>query len=277
MSSTIASTDTTTALKGTYIPRKPSDIRSPCPAVNTLANHGYISRNGRNIRANDLYAALFELGLSSPLAASFAYPPYIELHPGTQTSPPSSWNLIGNLISTVRSFALRPPGQQDAEGVAVLNLDQLDRPSVVEHDVSLTRFDYAQGDNHTPQPELIKNLLAASGNGYTFTAADLVKLRKTRYERQKQDNPALHFEATQNQIACAEIALLLKVLGNGTEVPVSHIKAFFEDERLPREEGWKRRVWWSLGIVELGTLTTKVKGLVGDIWKEQAPATTVAH
>ncbi|KAJ6582149.1 Chloroperoxidase, partial [Mycena capillaripes] len=26
-----------------------TDVRSPCPGLNTLANHGYIPRNGKNI------------------------------------------------------------------------------------------------------------------------------------------------------------------------------------------------------------------------------------
>ena len=175
------------------------------------------------------------------------------------------------LTKLLGKFALRDPGQVDAEGIACLNLDQLDRPNVVEHDVSLTRFDYAQGDNHTPQPELIKDLLAASSNGSTFTLADLVNFRKARFERQKRDNPKLHFEDAQNQVACGEIALILGVFGDGSEVPLSYVKAVFEDERLPTNEGWKKRWWWSVGLIELATLSKKVKAMLGDIGGEKMP------
>lgn len=32
--------------------------RSPCPMVNTLANHGYLPRNGLNVSMSDLVAGL---------------------------------------------------------------------------------------------------------------------------------------------------------------------------------------------------------------------------
>jgi hypothetical protein len=35
----------------------PNDARSPCPGLNTLANHGYINRNGRNIQGSDIINA----------------------------------------------------------------------------------------------------------------------------------------------------------------------------------------------------------------------------
>ena len=83
----------------------------------------------------------------------------------------------------------------------------------MEHDVSLSRSDYAQGDNLNPQPDLIKDLLASSSNGSTLTVADFVKLRKARCERQKRENPNPQYGAMQNQIACTEVALILRSLG----------------------------------------------------------------
>ena len=35
--------------KYTYQPPGPDDSRSPCPALNALANHGYLPRDGKNI------------------------------------------------------------------------------------------------------------------------------------------------------------------------------------------------------------------------------------
>ncbi|CAF4377053.1 unnamed protein product [Adineta steineri] len=32
-----------------YQPPGPNDSRSPCPALNALANHGYLPRDGKNI------------------------------------------------------------------------------------------------------------------------------------------------------------------------------------------------------------------------------------
>jgi len=40
---------------------KEGSVRSPCPAINTLANHGFINRDGKNINVLDLAAALEEV------------------------------------------------------------------------------------------------------------------------------------------------------------------------------------------------------------------------
>jgi hypothetical protein len=37
------------SVKGSFISPSENDDRSPCPGLNTLANHGYINRNGQNI------------------------------------------------------------------------------------------------------------------------------------------------------------------------------------------------------------------------------------
>ncbi|GJJ12612.1 hypothetical protein Clacol_006855 [Clathrus columnatus] len=53
-----------------------SDIRGPCPALNTLANHGYLPRDGKNITAKDLLKALEHpqtYNLTSPLARVLVY------------------------------------------------------------------------------------------------------------------------------------------------------------------------------------------------------------
>ncbi|PFH47120.1 hypothetical protein AMATHDRAFT_198520 [Amanita thiersii Skay4041] len=52
-----------------WCPKQPGDSRSPCPALNAMANHGYIARDGHNIGITDLIRGLQECyGLSRPLA-----------------------------------------------------------------------------------------------------------------------------------------------------------------------------------------------------------------
>ncbi len=65
---------------------------------------------------------------------------------------------------------------------------------------------------------------------------------------------------------------MLKAFGDGSQVPLSYVKAFFEEERLPREQGWKKGVCWSLGLVELNLLVGKIKGRVGDFEEKDVPA-----
>jgi hypothetical protein len=43
---------------GTWQAPGPGDIRGPCPGLNTLANHGFLPRNGQNILASDIVTAM---------------------------------------------------------------------------------------------------------------------------------------------------------------------------------------------------------------------------
>ena len=262
-----------TALKkGTYSHSGTTDIRGPCPLINCLANHGYIPRDGRNVRVHELTAALNEIGLSATLGSVFSHPIFLEHKQAEQADASlrprsflgSVWFYIRNPWSLAfSSLGMRKPGQEDSGGHQVLNLDQLALPGVVEHDISLTRYDHQQGDNISLQPDLLQDLLASSSDGKTLTAADLAELRKRRIAKQNEVNPGLVYGRLQHQIACAEIALVLNVFGDGNKVRCDYARAFFGEERLPIEEGWRKRRWWTLGIVELFNSARKITKLIG--------------
>jgi hypothetical protein len=246
--------------------------------LNSLANHGYLPRNGRNVHAGELTAAISNVvGFSSALGALFSHPIFLEHKqpPGDATSPPLTpsprscwgnvWHVFCNPSTILFRFGMRRPGQKDAKGKKCLNLDQLALPNVIEHDISLTRRDYQQGDNITPQPDLVQDLLASSSDGgETLTAEDLAALRRRRIATQKEVNPGLLYGPLQHTFACMEIALLLHVFGDGKKVRCDFARAFFLEERLPVREGWTKRRWWNrLGIFELSLTAAKIKGLVG--------------
>lgn len=150
-------------------------------------------------------------------------------------------------------FGLRDVGQQDTEGFKYLNLDQLARPDAVEHDVSLSRRDYAQGDNCTPQKDLVAAIVSSSTNGKVITTEDFAALRCHRLRQQKLDNPHLVFGGFQLVTACGEVALVQTLFGVGFpkySVPVSYMKALFEEERLPVRKGWSKRRLVSVGFIE---------------------------
>jgi len=240
--------------------------------VNSLANHGYIARDGRNIHVDELQAALNLVGVSAAVRAVFSHTIFLE-HTDSKSAVPKSppsflqhlWYLIRNPLAIPFSrFALRMPGQKDASGKSCLNLDQLDLPGAVEHDISLSRRDYAQGDNHSPQADLIKDLLECSSDGgKTITLEDLAALRRRRIQQQKEVNPGLTYGPLQHQLACAEIALILQVLGDGQKVPCDYVRALFQEERLPIQEGWKKRSGWPVGFVDLLRTGQSVKKAVG--------------
>ena len=60
----------------------------------------------------------------------------------------------------------------------------------------------------------------------------------------------------QQTLARAEVALLQTIFGEGRKgyaVPVGYLRVFFEEERLPVEEGGRKWSWWwlRLGVWEL--------------------------
>ena len=59
--------------RGDYGTPSAADLRSPCPIVNALANHGYIPRDGRNVRSDEIYAAMAELGASCTVRAVLTF------------------------------------------------------------------------------------------------------------------------------------------------------------------------------------------------------------
>ncbi len=48
-----------------------TDVRSPCPLLNALANHGWLPRSGRNITSEDVMMAVSASVNMDPEAAEF--------------------------------------------------------------------------------------------------------------------------------------------------------------------------------------------------------------
>lgn len=252
--------------KGEYRAPSPTDIRGPCPIINTLANHGYISRDGRNVRAAEMKAAMKEVGVSITLRQLLTSAAYLE----HQDDPPRGfWAFIRNPFAYIfQTFALRAKAQVDSSGVACLNLDELDRHGAIEHDVSMSRRDFAQGDNHSKQEDLVEDMLASARDGRDLTVDDWAKFRLQRIEQQKRENARLEFGSAQNAMGLAETAFIQKTFGDrsrGWAVPVSYMAAIFGEERLPIEEGWKKRWWWPVGITELTLQAQAFKKVVGSV------------
>ena len=95
------------------------DLRAPCPGLNALANQGYLPRDGKNITHPRLEAALMEA-----------------LH-------------MSGTVAHALANTLKPVTRKDG----TFDLVDVRTHNVVEHDRSLTRLDYRQGDNYTFQPQ----------------------------------------------------------------------------------------------------------------------------
>lgn len=61
------------AARGVYIPAVAGAARAPCPGLNTLANHGYINRDGRGVTGQEMQQAFLDaFGLSFGITAAGA-------------------------------------------------------------------------------------------------------------------------------------------------------------------------------------------------------------
>ncbi|KAA6415298.1 MAG: hypothetical protein FRX48_00013 [Lasallia pustulata] len=235
-------------------------LRSPAPSSSSPT----ATPREASIHAHEFRTALSHIGVSSTISSAITYAAYLEHLP----SPPRGiWAFIHNpLAYFLRRFGLRNHGQRDATGEKCLDLDQLDRHGAIEHDVSLSRRDKAQGDNHSLQPELVEQLLAAASDGKVLTTEDFARLRRTRIAQQRRDNPELEYGTSQHTFGCAEEAFIQTVFGGREgEVPVKYVRALFAEERLPVEEGWRGRWWWKVGFLELNLQAERIKKMIGSI------------
>lgn len=239
--------------------------------LNCLANHGYLPRDGRRLHAKDFIQAMTEVGVSTTLAAALTHPLYLEHATASSDSAVQQFSLSQNLIRFFRNpwtafqdLGMCKAGQRDANGEKYLNLDQLADPGILEHDISLTRLDHAQGDNTIVQPQLVQALLASSSDGgRTLTDENLAAFRLRRIQEQKSQNLAVQYGSREHNVACLSISTILQILGDGKSVPCDYVRVFFLEERLPIAEGWRRRQWWTLGLAELGWGICRIKSLIG--------------
>ena len=239
--------------------------------LNCLANHGLIPRDGRDVRLRVLRAALRDVGSSYSLYVGFTKIAFL-VHQRPEFAAETKkcgvfhqlWHLVCNPWATLFSrFGLRRSGQKDATGEDCIDLDQTAVHGAIEHDVSLSRLDYEQGDNTSRQCRLIEDLLASSSDGgETLSAEDLAAHRKSRIEQQRKDNPELTYGALEQLLGSGESALILDILGDGYRIRCDYVRAFFQEERLPVEEGWKARRLWKLGLLELIWDTLRIKRLI---------------
>ncbi|RYC91633.1 hypothetical protein BFJ63_vAg5643 [Fusarium oxysporum f. sp. narcissi] len=226
---------------GEFAKAPPNASRSPCPVVNALANHGYLERSGRGIFMDDLNASMKHVGMSPLLGSVFAIPTYFEYQNPAKAymkKPVGTWQRIWSLIKNPYSFFDYFGcwnAKQISDGKKYLNLVDLASHGAIEHDISLSRRDIAQKQgNNDPQQDLIEEMLDYSFDGETLTIEDLARFIKARISRQLRPNRT-------------DDGLFWR----------------WKDERLPIEEGWKRRSWWTMGLVEFFGAVKKLVNAVG--------------
>ncbi|CAG8496545.1 9575_t:CDS:2 [Ambispora gerdemannii] len=197
------------SVPGEWKPPGPNDQRSPCPALNVLANHGYIPRDGNNVTVQQIRDALDE-------------------HLGV-----SSW--FGSLMARVVMHKFGNNGQ--------LSLADLFEHNIIEHDASLTRNDKYFSTDANPSTQLNQTLITqllsfASPETNRLNVDSLAKARNLRYDQSKTANPEFVFESDQHSNAFGEASLLLNVIGaDEREVEVDVANVFLREAKIP--DNWK--------------------------------------
>ncbi|KAH9918201.1 Cloroperoxidase [Epithele typhae] len=166
-----------------YVAPSAQDSRSPCPALNSLANHGYLPHDGRNISLSQLVSAVQHVyGISLPFASILS---------------------LGGLVKC---------GHRSGFGL-VLDLHDLAKHNVIEHDASLVHADTQPGETFAPtavDPALLARLLATT-SGDALSLEDLCRAQVARHA----ESPPLN--SVQSFVSKGELSLIHDVFGVAPE------------------------------------------------------------
>ena len=218
-----------------FCPAQPGDSRSVCPALNTMANHGYM------YAPCSFYIHLKMLTIpSSPRDGRAVTIPSLIF--AVQKCFGVSF-LLSALLTTVTMFT--------TGHFWSANLYELGKHSAIEHDASLVHDDTPKDvkfapihvnhgllkaliDDVRPRPVVRDGLIDPDD----MILVDKYDLARVRIRRELQSAPlsAIHAE-----VARGECALLIGVLGWKKDkregVPLRRLVEFLGDERFP--DGWK--------------------------------------
>lgn len=177
--------------------------------MNSLANHGFIPRDGKKLSVPILIKG-FKDGLN--VGADFTTA--IGLM-GLQSAP--------NPLSS--TFDLD-------------NLDQHNFP--IEHDGSLSRRDAYFGDDHSFNQDVFNQVLAYYEGMEETSIPVASKARYNRIQTARSEDPEFVYGVRQLVLSTGETALYLSTMGDPVTgvAPVKYVKSLFEKERLPYELGW---------------------------------------
>ncbi|KAI0449460.1 putative chloroperoxidase [Xylaria acuta] len=212
-----------------YVKPKSTDSRGPCPMLNTLANHGYLPHDGRNITAQDFGNAIFES---------------------------TNWHADFGLFAA--GAALKNLNK------SALDLVELNSIPGGEHPASLTRKDASSGDSNTIETARITQLLADSKTN--FLTVDSVA--KTRNRLDKSSNPPLtatQLGVAQGEAALMMLLMRDTYVSLPTNeqdlstlrAPKERTKVWLLEEKFPTAQGWKPAEE-VVQIADLGPVNTAI-------------------
>ena len=189
-----------------------SSVRSPCPALNTLANHGYLPHSGKGITTDKIISA-FQI----------------------------SQNFAADTVTGAAAGALALCSLETGVNCTSWDLDMLDKPHAIEHDNSLSREDYNFGaDNNTVFSPRVWGQVLRIWRGariIDFKLANAAVLERVAVSS-KTDAPGWYVNASASSYH--ETAFYMSLFGDPVKGNARQdwINVWFEQERMPFELGW---------------------------------------
>ncbi|KAE9006377.1 hypothetical protein PR002_g16497 [Phytophthora rubi] len=185
------------ALEASGVPNTTAAFhRSPCPALNALANHGYLPRNGKDIPKSVLKTAIM------------------------------------NVFSMANDTATTQVGQVPQ----VFSLDFLSKHNAPEHDASLVHTDaYFGHDPMEVNNTLADDVFARADSNGMITTTAVAKVRKDRATLCETSNPECTFGDAEKKKAFTQASLLLLAFGEGDAISVKHARSFLVEEKIPSD------------------------------------------
>ncbi|KAK7926637.1 hypothetical protein PG985_003635 [Apiospora marii] len=208
---------------------KAGDSRGPCPMLNSLANHGFLPRDGRNINYQQATSVLQD-------ALNFDPEPFVGQIRGAMQVSPNSHN--GTTFDLV-------------------DLDQ--KP--FEHDASLSRAEASTGDSLHFDPKVWAQTASHFGGKGVVSIETAAEARADRVATAKRTDPDFNLTGSGLSTSYAESGLYLIAFGDKTEgnartdwirsmfgrwialpniMPHTLTNLIVEEERLPYDQGWTR-------------------------------------
>lgn len=187
------------------------DLRGPCPALNALANHGFLPRDGRNITQAALIKATAAVNLSTEVT-------------------------IGLFLAALKTSS------DPASGA--FTLEDLKKHNFIEHDGSLSRADVGTpgaGDQEF-NPSVFKEFKSFFGGATSITLPLAATARWGRIKSAHKTNPKFVYGSSQRFNSYAETAVYFQVLVDPTTgtVPLEFLEVLFCKSMSP--EQWQKRV-----------------------------------
>ncbi|RXW17927.1 heme-thiolate peroxidase [Candolleomyces aberdarensis] len=204
-----------------WMPLRDGDERGPCPGMNTLASHGYISRDGVASPSEMVIAVQEGLNMENKFAIFVTYLNHL-----------MNGNLVTDLLSIGgKTSKTGPDPPAHAGGLNV--------HGTFEGDAGMTRADTFFGDNHSFNQTLFDKFIDFSnrfGDGfYNLTVAG--ELRFQRLQDSIATNPEFSFKNVRYFTAYGESVFPLNFFVDGRQtekkLDMDSARSFFEEMKFP--------------------------------------------